>query len=202
MGCPPDAPGGAGCKASGYGHGPDGRSLKGNRKPTEWMQGSVVETAWGLRANHGGGYQYRLCPLPATGDREDLTEECFQRTPLKFIGDTQWLQNGVSGERLPIKASRTTNGTLPHGSEWTRIPIPSCQEGTNILTCDSLNFDPPVEGAFGESPMSWRMIDHLQVPQDLAIGDYVLSFRWDAEETPQVWNSCSDIKITSRTTVV
>lgn len=194
-GCPPGHPGGAGCKASGYGHGPDGRSLKGNAQPTEWVQGSVVEAAWGIRANHGGGYQYRLCPRPPSGDNMDLTEKCFQRVPLRFVGDTQWLQNGVSGERAPVQAIRTRNGTWPRGSEWTRIPIPSCQEGTNILTCDQLNFAPPIQGAFGESPSSWRIIDHVQVPSDLVPGDYILSFRWDAEETPQIWNSCSDIRI-------
>jgi len=30
-----------------------------------WKAGSVVETIWNVRANHGGGYQYRLCPLQA-----------------------------------------------------------------------------------------------------------------------------------------
>ena len=32
---------------------------------TVWKAGSVVETIWNVRANHGGGYQYRLCPLQA-----------------------------------------------------------------------------------------------------------------------------------------
>ena len=38
-----------------------------------WEAGSQVEVGFTLQANHGGGYQYRLCPahLP-------LTEECFQ----------------------------------------------------------------------------------------------------------------------------
>jgi len=37
----------------------------------------VVETLWSIRANHGGGYQYRLCPLEDT-----LTEECFKKMPM------------------------------------------------------------------------------------------------------------------------
>ena len=28
-----------------------------------WKVGSTVETIWSLRANHGGGWQWRLCPL-------------------------------------------------------------------------------------------------------------------------------------------
>jgi hypothetical protein len=34
----------------------------------------------------------------------------------------------------------------------------------------------------------------LQVP-DLPTGDYVLSFRWDAEQVQQVWSHCADIHI-------
>ena len=40
------------------------------------------KVAWGIAANHGGGYQYRLCPADA-----DPTEECFQKTPLDFVGE-------------------------------------------------------------------------------------------------------------------
>ena len=38
-------------------------------------------------------------------------------------------------------------------------------------------------------------MDEVEVPADLEEGDYVLSFRWDCEATPQIWNSCSNIKI-------
>ena len=38
-----------------------------------WKAGDVVEVAWTLQANHGGGYSYRLCPAD-----EPLTEACFQ----------------------------------------------------------------------------------------------------------------------------
>ena len=31
---------------------------------TTWKKGSVVTVGWGMAANHGGGYQYRLCKLP------------------------------------------------------------------------------------------------------------------------------------------
>ncbi len=40
----------------------------------QWVAGSAVEVAWGIRYNHGGGYAYRLCPAG-----EPLTEACFQR---------------------------------------------------------------------------------------------------------------------------
>ena len=52
-----------------------------------WKAGSVVETMWSLRANHGGGYSYRLCSA-----HEEATEACFQRGALNFSGTQQWLQ--------------------------------------------------------------------------------------------------------------
>jgi len=41
----------------------------------------------------------------------------------------------------------------------------------------------------------FTMVDKLQVPSDISPGEYSLSWRWDCEETPQVWNSCADIII-------
>jgi hypothetical protein len=35
----------------------------------------------------------------------------------------------------------------------------------------------------------------VQVPQNLAAGAYALSFRYDCEQTSQVWNSCANIRI-------
>ena len=44
---------------------------------------AVLQVSWAISANHGGGYQYRLCALD---DMDGLTEKCFQRTPLKPVG--------------------------------------------------------------------------------------------------------------------
>ena len=49
----------------------------------EWTAGGVYEVAWTLQANHGGGYQYRLCPKPSA-----QTEECFRAHPLDFADKT------------------------------------------------------------------------------------------------------------------
>lgn len=41
-----------------------------------------------------------------------------------------------------------------------------------------------------------NFIDTVKIPSDLAPGNYVLSWRHDCEQSPQVWASCADIKIT------
>lgn len=216
QGCPVGNPGRSGCQQGGYGHGPDARSLAGNSKPAEWTAGAVEETIYGITANHGGGYQYRLCPKPASGDYMDLTEECFQRTPLPFVGDTQWIQQGGDeANRTAIPAVRLDVGTFPKGSAWTRNPIPACGtlDGGGVLqqVCHDSQFPEPVPGAsgfYGLTPNDvvqgttyqrklthFSVVDKVQVPVDLPTGDYVISFRIDCEQTPQVWLYCGDARI-------
>lgn len=48
----------------------------------------------------------------------------------------------------------------------------------------------------GKKPgkQSWfSLVDEVRVPEQK--GEYLLSFRWDCEQTPQVWNTCADIVV-------
>lgn len=38
--------------------------------------------------------------------------------------------------------------------------------------------------------------DHVLIPKDLPAGEYVLGWRWDCEETAQIWQNCADVSIT------
>ena len=42
---------------------------------------------------------------------------------------------------------------------------------------------------------SWAIKDLVEVPESLEPGQYILSFRWDCLNTPQVWASCANIEI-------
>lgn len=223
-GCPNGNPKDDGCAPGGYGHGPDGRSLPGNTKPTEWKAGDVVEVAWGIEANHGGGYQYRLCPYNKSVPKMvAITEECFQQTPLRFVGDSSWAQfREKESSRIEFKANRTSVGTMPAGSQWTKNPIPACagpgggSRSHEYLPWDGhckggYQFPPPAPGLFGfwgfdplfqPRGQEFSIVDKVQVPSDLPAGDYVLSLRFDCEQTAQVWNSCSDIHISVNSSAV
>jgi hypothetical protein len=37
--------------------------------------------------------------------------------------------------------------------------------------------------------------DTVLVPADIPAGEYVVGFRWDCEQSTQVWTQCSDITI-------
>ena len=50
------------------------------------------------------------------------------------------------------------------------------------------------------------MKDKVIVPNDLPVGEYVLSWRWDCYMADQIWSNCADVEITnspgSQTTTV
>ena len=124
-----------------------------------------------------GGYAYRLCKLGKDG-YAGVTEECFQEGHLNFYGPDNWLQL-LSGDTvmatLRQTAIRVTEGTTPEGSEWTTWPF-----STIIAT-------------FPDQKFGWK--DMVEVPDSLEPGSYVLSFRWDCQQTPQIWQTCANIEI-------
>jgi len=137
---------------------------------TRWRRGKTAEVLWKSGAKHGGGYAYRLCKVPSTGI-SGVTEQCFQNGHLRFDGRYTWVTNSArSGSRfVRVPAVRTTD---VNGSQWTKI-----------------NTQP------NAGNVEWFWKDRVQVPQSLETGRYVLSFRWDCQNTPQVWNSCANIEI-------
>ena len=182
-----------------------------------WKAGSSVQVSWGIRYNHGGGYSYRLCPADS-----DLTEECFQKTPLAFNRSRQALVWN-NGTRWPIAGVFVDEGTWPQGSTWARNPIPRVNDD-NIGTADvkgcpgpngksgprCIQFPAPCPQDHGREPWStdgsgqgacsgdWTagvISDEVIIPKDLKAGEYILGWRWDCEETAQIWQNCADVTI-------
>ncbi len=40
-----------------------------------------------------------------------------------------------------------------------------------------------------------EIVDMVLIPPDLEPGDWVLGWRYDCEESSQVWSSCSDVRV-------
>ena len=56
--------------------------------------------------------------------------------------------------------------------------------------------DAPGSACSNQLPMiATNMADKVQVPPDLKPGQYLLSWRWDCEQTNQIWQNCADVQI-------
>jgi len=140
--------------------------------------GEPAEVYWNSGAYHRGGCAYRLCRV-YNQKYWKVTEECFQQGHLSFSGKTSWIywkpndEHFYPGGWIPIELKTTRIGTTPEGSEWAKVNLPMK----------------------GSSHDNWAFKDLVEVPETLDPGHYVLSFRWDCQQSPQVWNACANIKI-------
>lgn len=178
---------------------------------SRWKIGEVAEVGWQIRANHGGGYQYRLCPKWRSPD-----EECFQGWVLPFSDQATTIRyfDGSRGD-FDIDVMDVCDGTWPEGSCWRRNPIPNCiysEKGeaepeepglppgtayTPHANCPyGCSFEPWWDEGCGTNSwtldsLPFALVDRVVLP--MTPGEYILSWRWDCEQTAQVWNNCADI---------
>ena len=172
--------------------------LFGTPTVTTWTRGQPAEVYWASAARHKGGYAYRLCKVNE-GKFWEVTEECFQQGHLNFhgtltltyssfklsgyLGTQHWIypyfKNNIRDYSPDNWIARTlvttTKGTTPKGSMWAKIDLPEPPKTSTVK--------------------GYMFKDVVEVPENLEPGDYVLSYRWDCERTPQVWNSCANINI-------
>ena len=193
-----------------------------------WKAGSVQNVSYSLSANHGGGFQWRVCPIEFLLN-DTLDEGCF--TALDFVGDESWFvyKNDSDNETqtipfTPVRVSdANTNGVLPKGSTWTQIGLPACGDfATPDWNCDGPMFEneiskagfwggpeitsnistspalfdimEPLSARTDVHPIPFEIVDTIQVPKGME-GDYVLSWRWDSEQSSQVWTQCTIVTI-------
>lgn len=176
--------------------------------PTTWARGSTVPVAWGMWANHGGGYAYRLC----RNEPGRVSESCFLQNSLHFSGTETWLKH-LNGSVFAIpRVLFTTEG----GAQWARNPIPGCLvagsprgHGFSDRCPHGTEFPEPLPGLHGfgytnstacndnscDKFHDYSIVDHVQIPRHLSTGDYLISWRWDCEQTNQIWQNCADVVI-------
>lgn len=70
---------------------------------------------------------------------------------------------------------------------------PGC--GTDRTSCSTGTFPCECSGWGVGDLFRLEIVDRLRLPKDLEAGEWVLGWRWDCEESTQVWASCADISI-------
>ena len=150
--------------------------LKPHFSGANWRAGSVVNASWFIQANHAGGYQYRLCPAD-----EQLTEACFQRTPLEFHGDTTTLRL-ASGAEIAVNATLLNEGTTPKGSTWKMNPVPECCPAASDTEAGACERQGVTCGSYEQTTLGAQCGNH-QCGVDSGLGKSVPAFSWPTTDT-------------------
>lgn len=132
------------------------------------------EPAYITKGTHPAGSMWARNPIPRindspgdSGSPSDLAQNC--QNPADGLGCRQF--SPICPEPAGTNASRP----------WHKIEPASRKSD--------------VEGGCSGDWTSGMLVDFLQVPVGLSAGRYVLGWRWDCEETAQVWASCADINV-------
>lgn len=120
------------------------------------------------------GSAWRLNPIPACN--------CDQGDGCSAQGGATDLQRAYSNDGPPHPRNEAKYGNdCPTG---TQFPVPFPHGYGMHMWYDN---------QMGPSRDMWAIVDHVQIP-DLT-GDFVLRWRWDTEQNPQIWSHCADVRI-------
>ena len=92
---------------------------------TVWKRGETAVTRWQNTAEHGGGYQYRLCP-----SHEALTEACFQRLPLEFATPNKHTVVFADPNKTREINATVVPGAVTGTGDWMMNPLPCVLSST------------------------------------------------------------------------
>jgi len=192
-----------------------------------WKAGSNVEVGWTVMANHGGGYSYRLAPVDSDLSEatfQKMPLDFVGPSILRWDGDktTEHAFDAfqVSEGTSPLGSTWRKNPIPPAPWEWPRKGAsfePVCEEsaeckaaiyGENLVNgmCRCSGYSTGATPNRPQGPGQARtiallpnleIVDLVKIPADLKPGKYVLGWRYDCEETDQIWQSCSDITVTA-----
>lgn len=134
----------------------------------------------------------------------------FTRTTLSvgtYPAGSEWARNPIPNCRMcstyETCGPAPEPGPPPGTAAWQQWNI--CSAGcagsriSNLPSCpaSTAQFPEVVHGlsSFENATWDFSIMDRVIVPSDLEPGDYLLSWRWDCEETHQVWQNCADVRI-------
>ena len=146
---------------------------------------------------HPAGSVWRVNPIPACN--------CDNggQTPLTSVSKSE---GGVTGcvYEPPSSGEPPKKGTFAGAYEDTgKGPDGAGLPGAENCST-GLQFPLPFEWGYGqqiwnrgadEGPAAddWAIVDTVRVPS--RAGEYVLRWRWDTEQNPQIWSHCADVTI-------
>ena len=154
-----------------------------------YAQGQTIDVTWCVNADHGGVYSYRLCDDP------DIVKKFYEATPLtkaEQLAAEQCFQEGI------LRCDDVDGndcGLEPRcQADWGCAADPGkyfhCQGDYGGYSCKNT----------GESCQGGSVVRRkVKIPSDFNPGQTILSWRWDSDETTEVFAACADISIVTAT---
>merc|ERR1712039_634697 len=190
-----------------------------------WKAGSSVEVGWTVMANHGGGYAYRLAsadsplteqtfqqmPLDFVGPSilrwDGNRTSQLEFDPVKLGWQTNkgtvpkgstwrknpipsgiWQREGATFDPVCTESDECIRALATGGMDQHSMQATADASHQGICRCSHFSNG-------GYLLPNLEVVDNVIVPKDLKSGHYVLQWRWDCEETDQIWASCSDVSV-------
>jgi len=167
----------------------------GTEVTATYRAGDIIDVEWcvSLNADHGGSWSYRLCTdesivakyidpnyTPNENDHAAL-EGCFQRGILSC--------HDVPGQNCRVHPSCKQGMECMQASSWFHCePHMSLGGGS----CAAMG----ERGACNAHNGGGALIkDRVRLPDNFASNHTLIGFRWDCQQTGQLWLHCADVKI-------
>lgn len=156
-----------------------------------YKAGQIIDIEWCVSniADHGGIYSYRLCTddsltakftnpnyIP-TQDDNTAMEACFQKGILSCTD--------VPGQDCPVHPDCQSGWGCEKATSWFNCGPKDngrCQsKGTEACAC--------------HENVGTVLKDRVKLPDNYRSNHTLIGFRWDSQDTPQLWLHCSDVAI-------
>lgn len=133
------------------------------------------------------------CDQSKCGTALPNVTELFQPHLGGFNDDSYWYGGAAwfEQEKCAQDCSGFSMMQCPPGMTQFEEPLPGL---SGYLGNYLVDMNEPVATAMGVEGALYSIVDLVEVPQ-VDEGEYLLSFRWDCEQSPQIWQSCADILI-------
>jgi predicted carbohydrate-binding protein with CBM5 and CBM33 domain len=166
----------------------------GSQPVITYTAGDTVDVQWCLDNNgdHGGMFTYRICQDQALVDRfllpgylpteaeKQAAEDCFEKGTLKCTD--------VAGQDCGYN-SDCQQGQACWRNDW--FTCKGFQEGSKCRGVDNA----PLNSCYTSIAGGYTVSSKIKIP-NYASNHTLLSFKWNSFQTPQIYLTCADIKIT------
>lgn len=166
-----------------------------NVEQIDWKRGEIVEAGWSLWSNHGGGYQYRLCPLEDDSFPE-INEDCFTAHPVPFADKSTVIRSPYGKfDDFSIPAMDVTEGVYPEGAAWRMNPIPACNcdKGYNCTNTDDQTVYTAYEAGKGDGVCEFGY--QFEPSWPTGYGYWGSLAHWTKEEDSLMWTMVDKLRI-------